>query len=293
MEAQSPFNPNAGSQSGEDLAEKTAEANYAAEADTPPDFLAHDPDRPKRFAYSQEEVQSLRSALNESNLIRLSLYFLDYILRAQNALFEQIYKQRELFRIVASMAILTGLLSGFYGLIMGMHNGPLQAISAAVKLPLLFLLTACICIPSLYTFNVLLGQRFRFMQTVALMATTLCTTAILLASLAPIALFFGMTTDHYPFLLLMHVSIFGLCGIYGVRYLYKGCSYIAFRMDQALNRPLIQLWIVIYAIVGMQLGWRLRPFLGSGDRPFELLRPEIGGNFYIAVWQALVSFFTS
>lgn len=243
-----------------------------------------------RYHYSQAEIRSLREALQKSGLVRLAFYFLDYILRAQTALFEQIHSQQQLPRIIAAMSILCALLSGFYGLVMGMYNGPLQALSSATKLPILFLLTALICIPSLYTFNVLLGQSFKFLQTVALMVMTLGTTTILLVSLAPIAFFFTVTTpDNYQFLLLLHVIIFGLCGVYGVRYLYRGCSYIAFRMEQPLNNLLLRIWILIYAVVGMQLGWRLRPFIGNQGMPFELLRSEVDGNFYIAVWNSLIN----
>jgi len=249
------------------------------------------PRRPKKssYDYSPQEIQSLRQALHESNLWQLSFYFLDYILRAQNALFEQIYTRRDLGRIIASMSILCLILSGFYGLTMGIAQSPLQAISAGIKLPILFMLTAGICIPSLYTFNVLLGQRFRMLQTAALMATTLSTTSILLASLAPIGIFFTLTTDNYAFLLLMHVAIIGLCGVYGVRYLYRGCAYLALRMEQPLSQLLLRVWIGLYAIVGMQLGWRLRPFVGSPDAPFALFRPQSDGNFYIAVWNAIAT----
>lgn len=243
-----------------------------------------------RFHYSQAEIQSLRNALQKSGLVRLAFYFLDYILRAQMALFEQIYSQQELPRMIAAMVILCGLLSGIYGLTMGMYNGILQAVSSAIKLPILFLLTAIICIPSLYTFNVLLGQSFKFLQTVALMVMTLGTTTILLVSLAPIAFFFTLTTpENYQFLLLLHVVIFGLCGVYGVGYLYRGCSYLAFRMEQPLNTLLLRIWIVIYAVVGMQLGWRLRPFIGSKGMSFELVRSDVDGNFYISVWNSLLN----
>jgi hypothetical protein len=262
------------------------------DAEDSPDDSAHAHPRSRRkhqsFDYSPQEMQSLRQSIRESSLLQLSFYFLDYILRAQTALFEQIHSQKDLPRIIASMAILCGLLSGTYGLVMGMYNGPLQAIASMVKLPILFLLTAIICIPSLYTFNVLLGQSFKFLQTVALMVMTLGTTTILLVSLAPIAFFFTMTTsDNYQFLILMHVLIFGLCGVYGVRYLYRGCSYLAFRMEQPLNNLLLRIWIIIYAIVGMQLGWRLRPFIGNQGMPFEILREQDGGNFYIMVWRSL------
>lgn len=247
----------------------------------------------ERYEYSQKELQSLRHALNNSGPVRLAFYFLDYILRAQTALFEQIYSQKDLPRIIGSMTVLCVLLSSIYGLVMGMYNGAFQAIASAIKLPILFLLTALICVPSLYTFNVLLGQSFKFLQTVALMVMTLGTTTILLASLAPIAFFFTLTTpDNYQFLLLMHVLIFGLCGVYGVRYLYRGSSYLAFRMEQPLNNLLLRIWIIIYAVVGMQLGWRLRPFIGSKGMPFELLRGDDGGNFYIAVWNSFLYLFS-
>ena len=258
---------------------------YRASARTPSREAQPEPHR--RFRYSQEDIQSLRQALKNSGLIRLSFYFLDYVLRAQTSLFEQIYSQQQLPRIIAAMSILCTLLSGIYGLTMGFYNGFFQAISSAIKLPILFLLTAVICIPSLYTFNVLLGQSFKFMQTAALMVMTLGTTTILLVSMAPIAFFFTLTTpENYQFLLLLHVLIFSLCGMYGVRYLYRGCAYLAFRMEQPLNNLLLRIWIVIYAVVGMQLGWRLRPFIGTKEMTFEILRSDVDGNFYIAVWNS-------
>ncbi|NET50449.1 MAG: hypothetical protein F6K09_17490, partial [Merismopedia sp. SIO2A8] len=57
----------------------------------------------KTFEYSQEDIKALRAALNDNNLFRLAFYFLDYILRAQTALFEQIHQQQQLPRIIASM----------------------------------------------------------------------------------------------------------------------------------------------------------------------------------------------
>ncbi|MGB3615534.1 MAG: hypothetical protein WBA10_17200 [Elainellaceae cyanobacterium] len=246
---------------------------------------------PPKFSYSHEEMRSLRRVLDESNLLRLSFYFLDYLLRAQTALFEQIHSQKELPRIVLSMSILSAILAGIYGLVMGMYNGLFQAISSGIKLPILFLLTALICIPSLYTFNVLLGQSFKFLQTVTLMVMTIGTTTILLASLAPIAFFFTLTTQNYQFILLLHVLIFGLCGIYGVRYLYRGCAYLAFRLEQPLNTLLLRIWIGIYAVVGMQLGWRLRPFVGDRGSPFQIFREQGDGNFYTAVWQSITNLF--
>lgn len=251
----------------------------------------HQQSTPQQFDYSPEEIKILRKALAQDNLFSLSLYFVDYILRAQTALFEQIYSEQGLVRIITSMAVLCGLLSGIYGITMGLEHSFLQSFSSAIKLPILFLFTAVICIPSLYTFNVLLGQKFKFLQTVALMMTTIVTTTILLASLAPVSFFFGLTTHNYFFLLLMHVAIFGLCGLYGVQYLYRGCSYIALRMEQPLNHLLLRIWIVMYSLVGMQLGWRLRPFIATPGTDFALFREQQDGNFYTAVLNSIFQLF--
>ena len=62
-------------------------------------------------------------------------------------------------------------------------------------------------------------------------------------------------------------------------------------MEQPLNNLLLRVWIVIYSLVGMQLGWRLRPFVGNHGSLFQIVRPEQGGNFYIAVWNSILALF--
>ncbi len=56
-------------------------------------------------------------------------------------------------------------------------------------------------------------------------------------------------------------------------------------------RTIFQVWLLIYGLVGAQMGWVLRPFIGSPNLPFTWLRPR-GGNFFQAVFhqiQALLS----
>lgn len=56
-------------------------------------------------------------------------------------------------------------------------------------------------------------------------------------------------------------------------------------------RHVFNLWIVIYSIVGAQMGWVLRPFIGAPDLPFELFRSERESNFFAAVAEALGKLF--
>lgn len=50
-------------------------------------------------------------------------------------------------------------------------------------------------------------------------------------------------------------------------------------------------WIVIYGVVGAQMGWVLRPFVGSPYLPFELFRAERESNFFAAFLRGLQQLF--
>ena len=45
-------------------------------------------------------------------------------------------------------------------------------------------------------------------------------------------------------------------------------------------------WVVVFAVVGAQMGWVLRPFIGSPTQPFEWFRAR-ESNFFEAVLHAL------
>ncbi|HEY9631281.1 MAG TPA: actin-binding WH2 domain-containing protein [Coleofasciculaceae cyanobacterium] len=51
---------------------------------------------------------------------------------------------------------------------------------------------------------------------------------------------------------------------------------------------LLKFWLLLYALVGSQLGWTLRPFFGAPGEPFQLFR-TIEGNFYAQVWRAILT----
>ena len=56
--------------------------------------------------------------------------------------------------------------------------------------------------------------------------------------------------------------------------------------NQLTRKRLLQFWLVLYALVGSQLGWTLRPFFGAPSETFQLFRP-IESNFYSQVFRSL------
>ena len=49
-------------------------------------------------------------------------------------------------------------------------------------------------------------------------------------------------------------------------------------------------WMILFGIVGAQMSWVLRPFIGSPGMEFQWFRPRTS-NFFEAVWKALTALF--
>ena len=59
--------------------------------------------------------------------------------------------------------------------------------------------------------------------------------------------------------------------------------------DEMLGRhttAVFRCWVVIFALVGAQMSWVLRPFIGDPNMPFSFFR-ERESNFFAAVWQSI------
>lgn len=243
------------------------------------------------------------------------------LLRDRQNFVEEIRKNVKIESKIVSLLISSSLFFAIYGAIIGTSSSWLQAISSAIKLPALYLITLIICLPTLFFFDILFGSALGFSQYAALILTTVAVISVLLFSFAPITLFFLISVHDYNFFLLMNVAIFALTGIVGIRLFYAGMrsltrqpeleasraimrqahppvddfesTEIAPTREESLQRTrkrLLQFWLVLYALVGSQLGWTLRPFFGAPGESFQLFR-NIEGNFYGQVFRLILHLF--
>jgi hypothetical protein len=95
-------------------------------------------------------------------------------------------------------------------------------LSSAVKLPLLFLATLAICLPTLYLFNLVFGARLSVLQAVTLIMVAITVTSALTLAFAPISLFFLISAHSYSFFKLLNVCILMLTALVGLRFLTTG-----------------------------------------------------------------------
>ena len=201
----------------------------------------------------------------------------------------------------------------------------LQTLSTMGKVPILFGATLLVTFPSLYIFNALVGSRLTLLAVWQLLVSSLTVMLAILASLGPIIAFFSLSTRNYPFMLLLNVVFFAVSGFLGLKFLLhtlhrltvvlyesgenapsvsieKSASDAAPSLqDGALAklenramsanvRQIFSFWVVIFALVGMQMSWVLRPFVWAPGTPFRVFtQPD--SNFYAAVWQSVMRLF--
>jgi len=147
---------------------------------------------------------------------------IERILRDRAGIWAQIISERDLPKLLLRMLLTSAISLAAYGAVLGASNGWLQALVSTVKLPLLFLATLAICLPTLYLFNLVFGARLSVLQACALIMVAITVTAVLTLAFAPISLFFLVTARSYAFFKLLNVAILALTALIGLRFLTSG-----------------------------------------------------------------------
>ncbi len=221
-----------------------------------------------------------------------SLTIIELILRDRQTFFGEIRQGKDLREKMRAMFISSVAFLALYGAVLGSTHSFWQALSSGFKLPLLFLATLIVCAPTLYFFNLIFGSNQSLSQNIALMLTAITVTAVVLLSFAPIVLFFLLTSSNYQFFKLLNVGVFTVAGVIGVLFLAQGMRLVSAAGSGGANARLmvVRLWILVYAFVGSQVAWTLRPFIGAPSMKFELFR-QLGGNFYTNILASLGEIF--
>jgi hypothetical protein len=223
---------------------------------------------------------------------------------------------------LGSLTLVLLLLSVLYGFFMGWfalfnRTAPeyRQALATMIKVPALFFLTLMVTFPSLYVFNALVSSRLTGGALLRLLIAALGVTLAVLASFGPIVAFFSVTTSSYPFMSLLNVLLFAAAGGLGLAFLLQtlhrltvagtepgapgatpdaGIGPLERLEGHLLGRnvkAVFYCWVVVFGLVGSQMSWILRPFIGDPGQPFTWFRPR-QAHFFEAVWHALRQLFS-
>jgi hypothetical protein len=174
-----------------------------------------------------------------------------------------------------------------YGAAMGSFSGifgdrSLQILYSAIKVPLLLLVTFVLSLPSFYIFNTLFGLRTDFGQAIRALIASQAGLTVLLAALAPLTLVWNLSSTNQQATILFNAALFGVATFGGQVLLRR--TYRPLIEQDARHKQMLRLWGLVYAFVGIQMGWILRPFVGDPARPVEFFREDTWGNAYVIIF---------
>jgi hypothetical protein len=178
--------------------------------------------------------------------------------------------------------------AGFcYGAAMGAYTyvGPprtLQVLYSAIKVPLLLGVSFALSLPSFFVLNTLAGLHSDFPRVLRALAASQAGITLVLASLAPFTLLWYASSRDHGGAILFNGAMFAIASITGQRLLHRG--YRPLIAANPRHGWFLRLWFVLYAFVGIQMGWVLRPFVGTPGTPMQFFREDSWGNAYVVVW---------
>jgi hypothetical protein len=176
--------------------------------------------------------------------------------------------------LIAGMLFVAVLCSVVYGVVVGTFSGGVQLWAAPVKIAGGLLISALICLPSLYIFACLSGSQARLAEIFGLVTGLLTLMTILLIGFAPVAWLFSQSTGSLAWMGALHLIFWGIATVFGLRFLNAGFSHTQARSNAGFNT-----WVVIFVLVVLQMTTALRPIVGTADT----LLPE-EKKFFVSHW---------
>ncbi|MDY7231360.1 hypothetical protein [Hyalangium rubrum] len=198
----------------------------------------------------------------------------------------------ELRELPLRLAVCALIGFGAFGFLLGLTRSPLAGLAAAPKLMLVGLGSLAVCLPALHVYGRLLGGRGSALQAVCEALVALSTTGLTLLGLCPVWLAFANAVNHPPtgyfHVMLGSLAFLGLAALRGVWVLVK-----ALRIQGRTTLHLLA-WTALYGMVGIQMAWVVRPFVGTPGSPSVAFRPLERSAFDAAstLWRSNVDSLT-
>ena len=189
-----------------------------------------------------------------------------------------------------------------FGLAVGAWRDPVQGLYTAIKFPLIVLLTAAGNGLLNGMLAPLLGTNISFRQSLLAVLMSFTIAAAVLGACAPLIYFViwnapALVTKTvsagrtHSMILLTVVGAIALAGIAANARLIQLLRQLSGSRSSA--RRTLMAWLAGNLLLGSQVPWILRPFVGSPSLPVQFLRDDpLNGNFFESVFRALQRLFS-
>ncbi len=212
----------------------------------------------------------------------------------------RVARQQQLGVVLLRLVLFIVAASMLYGAVMAGWRSPKLALYVALKMPVLLLGTTSLVMVLNWMVASLFGANLSLPQVIALTWSAMAVASLLLLSLAPVALFFTLTSASatgpaaelqftHNCLLVTHIALIAIAGAAGNMALLRGLRRLV--PPACALGPIYTGWVLSFAGVGCQLSWMLRPFVGSPFYPVAFMRPDaLERNFYEFVFTEVLPY---
>jgi hypothetical protein len=212
--------------------------------------------------------------------MRTPIRGIDDLLRARTrVMLDDAPRPRQIVLWMVAFGIIYGGVMGSFG---GITTDRFYQIACSgLKVPLLLSATFLISLPSFFVINTIMGLRDDFAKVLRLLIMTQAALTVILASFAPFTALWYVSSTGYQTAVLFNAVMFGTASVTAQLVLLR--LYRPLIASNPRHRVMVRLWLVIYAFVGIQMGWTLRPFIGNPGMETTFFRQEAWGNAYVEV----------
>jgi hypothetical protein len=177
-------------------------------------------------------------------------------------------------KLLGVMFVLAIVCTSIYGFIVGTFSGGMQLWASPVKITAGLIVSAVICLPSLYIFTCLSGSQARLREVIGFVAGLLLLMGILLVGFAPVAWIFSQSTESVAWMGFLHLLFWSVAIAFGLRFLHISFSHTKMKTSAGLV-----VWIIIFLLTSLQMMTALRPIIGKADTFFPAEK-----KFFISHW---------
>ena len=216
---------------------------------------------------------------------RDSLTLVDLLLRDRAGTLARIRAGADPRPILATMVATIAVSMAIVGAALGSYRGGVQIAYAAIKLPLVLLGAAALSAPTLSAIGAALGRRSRLAADLTLVMSAVAFGALLLAATTPLILLGHAIELDYHRMIMGTVIAFGVAGCATLRMIVQGVT-----AEHAPGwRGAIAGLCCVFALVGGQLAWAMRPYLVRPRAPEAPFLRAVEGSLFDAIGTSLRS----
>lgn len=153
--------------------------------------------------------------------------------------------------------VMAGSLCGYvlYGAAAGFFQGGNQILVAALKAPIIIVLSLLLCLPSLFIFSAMAGARWTARTFLSLLAGFAGTLALLLLALLPVSWLFSASSRHLGSAVFLQFILW----LTALGLTWRFLSQVLTAMEA--RKGALFLWLVLFCLVSLQVTTMLRPVL--------------------------------